>query len=99
MTAKNVKPGAVAAAHGLREGEKLNSSPSNTLPTECAQDPVLVLLYDRCCVLVARVAAGQLPFLDAVDMAWSASEFSGTVDRVGPDRVQAILARAFMVRR
>jgi hypothetical protein len=58
-------------------------------------DP-LDLLFERCCTLADRVATGELGFLDAVDMAWSAAEFAGTVDRVGPDSVQAVLAEAFM---
>ena len=58
-------------------------------------DP-LDLLYDRCCTLADRVAAGELGFLDAVDIAWGAAEFAGTVDRSGPDAVQAVLAAAFV---
>jgi hypothetical protein len=58
-------------------------------------DP-LDLLYERSCTLADRVADGDLGFLDAVDMAWSAAELAGTVDRVGPDQVQAVLAAAFM---
>jgi hypothetical protein len=58
-------------------------------------DP-LDLLYERTCVLADRVARGELAFLDAVDMAWTAAEFAGTVGRVGPDQVQHVLAAAFM---
>ena len=58
-------------------------------------DP-LDLLYDRCCTLADRVAAGELGFLDAIDIAWSAAEFAGTVDRAGPDAVQAALVAAFV---
>jgi hypothetical protein len=59
------------------------------------RDP-LDLLYERSCTLADRVAAGEIPFLDAVDMGWSAAEWAGTVDRVGPDLVQHVLACAFM---
>ena len=58
-------------------------------------DP-LDLLYDRCCTLADRVAAGDFGVLDAVDMSWSAAEFAGLVDRVGPDLVQHVLACAFV---
>ena len=58
-------------------------------------DP-LDLLYDRSCTLADRVAAGELGFIEAVDLAWEAAAFAGTVDRVGPDLVQHVLACAFM---
>jgi hypothetical protein len=38
----------------------------------------------------------KIEFLDAVDMAYSAAEFSGLVSRYGDDLVQATLALAFM---
>lgn len=60
------------------------------------RDPPLDLLYERSCQLADRVAAGEIGFQDAVDMAASAAEFSGTVARVGPDLVQHVLACAFM---
>jgi hypothetical protein len=95
MTQQNLKPGAVPTARGLPQ--KLNSSlPDNSPPNRAQGDPVLELLFDRCCVLADRVAAGQLPFLDGVDFAWSAAELAGTVDRLGPDAVQGVLAQAFM---
>jgi hypothetical protein len=59
----------------------------------------LDLLLARCCTLADRVARGELAFLDAVDMCWSASEFSGLVDRYGPDQIQLVLAAAFMAKR
>ena len=58
-----------------------------------AIDP-LDLLFERASTLADRVESGELPFLDAVDMAWSAAEFCGMVDRVGPDLVQHVLAAA-----
>jgi hypothetical protein len=59
-------------------------------------DIPLDILFERSCTLADRVAAGEIPFLDAVDMAASAADFSGLTDRVGPDQVQAVLAAAFM---
>jgi hypothetical protein len=56
----------------------------------------LDLLLARCRTMAARVDAGEIPFLDAIDFMWSASEFSGLVDRFGPDQIQQILACAFM---
>ena len=58
-------------------------------------DP-LDLLYERCCTLADRVDTGEIGFIDAVDMGWEAAAFAGTVDRVGPDLVQHVLACAFM---
>lgn len=55
----------------------------------------LEILVLRSLELGDQVAAGQLPFLDAVDMAYSAAEWSGLVDAVGDDIVQATLAAAF----
>ena len=57
-------------------------------------DP-LDLLYERCLTLADRVLSGQLPFIDAVDMAYSAAEWSGLIDRFGDDVVQLVLADAF----
>ena len=58
-------------------------------------DP-LDLLYVRACTMADRVQAGEIPFIEAVDFMWEAAEFAGTVDRVGPDLVQHVLACAFM---
>jgi hypothetical protein len=46
--------------------------------------------------LADRVAAEQLAFVDAVDMAYSAALWSGVVDSAGDDAVQKVLAAAFM---
>jgi len=58
-------------------------------------DP-LDLLYEWCLTLADRMLSGQLPFIDAVDMAYSAAEWSGLVDRVGDDLIQLVLADAFV---
>ena len=55
----------------------------------------LVLLAIRSRELADRVAAGQLAFLDAVDMAYSAAEWAGLVESVGANAVQAVMAAAF----
>ena len=64
----------------------------DTLPNN--PDP-LELLFDRSCVLAEKAASGELPFLEAVDMAYSAADFAGLVDRYGDDVVQLVLADAF----
>jgi hypothetical protein len=58
-------------------------------------DP-LDLLYERCLTLADRVLSGQLLFIDAVDMAYSAAEWSGLVDCFGEDLIQLVLADAFV---
>lgn len=58
-------------------------------------DP-LTILADRCATLAARVRRRELPFIDAIDMAYSAADFAGLVDCYGDDRIQALLADAFM---
>jgi hypothetical protein len=55
----------------------------------------LDLLSERAGVLAGRARDGSLPFLDAVDMAYSAAQWSGLVDRYGDDVVQLVLADAF----
>jgi hypothetical protein len=62
--------------------------------TQQGADP-LGLLLDRASALAARAKDGSLPFLDAVDMAYSAADYAGLVDRYGDDVVQIILADAF----
>lgn len=58
-------------------------------------DP-LEILFERSCVLADRVREGSLPFIEGVDMAYSAAEWSGLVDRFGDDVVQLVLADAFI---
>ena len=55
----------------------------------------LDLLFERANVLADRARDGSLPFIDAVDMAYSAADWSGLVDRCGDDVVQLVLADAF----
>jgi hypothetical protein len=55
----------------------------------------LELLALRSLDLADRVAAGEIAFLDAVDLAYEAAVWSGLTDSVGDDVVQATLAAAF----
>lgn len=66
------------------------------LPTRNQLAILIGIFEDRCLVLAARARAGQLPFLDAVDMAQSAAEWAGLVEIIGCDQVQAVLRSAFM---
>jgi hypothetical protein len=56
----------------------------------------LVLFGQRCQTLADRVSCKQLNFLDAIDLAYDAATWSGLVDAVGDDMVQATMANAFM---
>jgi hypothetical protein len=49
----------------------------------------------RCGELAARTLAGDIAFLDAIDLLYDAAIWSGLVDGVGDDVVQAIMANAF----
>ena len=55
----------------------------------------LDLLFERAASLAERTRNGSLPFIDAVDMAYGAADWSGLVDRYGDDVVQLVLADAF----
>jgi hypothetical protein len=55
----------------------------------------LEILALRSLELADRAAAGQLPFIDAVDMAYSAAQWAGLPESVGDAIVQATLAAAF----
>ena len=55
----------------------------------------LELLALRSLELADRVAAGEIAFLDAVDIACDAAVWSGLTSTVGDDIVQATLAAAF----
>lgn len=65
------------------------------ISTPAKIDP-LDIFYERCRILAGRVATGELGFIDCVDLCWSSAEIAGTVDRVGVDLVQHVLAIALM---
>ena len=56
----------------------------------------LELFGARCKQLVDRVCAGQIPFIEAIDMAYSAATWSGVVDSAGDDAVQWVMATVFI---
>ena len=53
------------------------------------------LLAIRAAELADRVSAGQLGFIDAVDMAYDAAVFAGLVETIGDYAIQKVLAAAF----
>jgi hypothetical protein len=55
----------------------------------------LQILALRSLELADRVAAGEVAFLDAVNIAYDAAVWSGLTSTVGDDIVQATLAAAF----
>jgi hypothetical protein len=55
----------------------------------------LELLALRSLELADRVAAGEIAFFDAIDVAYDAAVWSGLTITVGDDIVQATLAAAF----
>jgi hypothetical protein len=55
----------------------------------------LEILALRSIELADRVAAGEIKFLDAVDVAYEAALWSGLTETVGDDIVQATIAAAF----
>jgi len=70
---------------------------SNAAKINCGQTQPhpLDILFERSCVLADRIQCGDLQFIEGVDMAYSAAEWSGLVDRFGDDVVQLVLAGAF----
>jgi hypothetical protein len=68
-------------------------------PTRASQQQnarQLELFAGRCRQLAAKVDNGIIYFVDAVDTAYSAAEWSGMVELHGDDIVQKIMADSFM---
>jgi hypothetical protein len=55
----------------------------------------LELFAIRCSELADRVQRGEIGFIDAVDMAYSAAQWAGLTESAGDDAVQAVMAAAF----
>jgi hypothetical protein len=70
-------------------------SKTNTLSKIDRASRQLEILALRSLELADQVADGHLHFLDAVDLAYEAALWSGLVEAVGDDIVQATLAAAF----
>lgn len=82
----------VGSNHSASPREKQNSSAGDS----GAVLKQLEILYQRCVYLAHAVDVGGLRFLDAVDLAWDAADWAGVLASAGPDKVQDVLARAFM---
>jgi hypothetical protein len=67
----------------------------NERPTRSRVSYQLELLALRSLELADRVAAGEIGFLNAVDLAHEAAVWSGLTEAVGDDIVQRTLAAAF----
>jgi hypothetical protein len=59
------------------------------------RDP-LIIFSERCRTLASRVQNNQVPFIEAVDLAYSAADFAGLIESYGDDRIQELMASAFM---
>ncbi len=68
-------------------------------PAELFAKRQLEVLAIRAAQLAERAASGQIRFIDAVEIAYSAAECAGLVDAVGDDAVQLVLAAAFATAR
>jgi hypothetical protein len=53
------------------------------------------ILALRSLELADRAAAGQLPFIDAVDMPYSAARWAGSPETGGEDAIQLVLSASF----
>jgi hypothetical protein len=95
MTKANARTGYSGAA-GLELAEKELQQNTNPQRQFQASNSQLDLFAVRCSELADRVVAGRLGFINAVDMAYSAAEWSGLVEMVGDDAVQKVMAAAFM---
>jgi hypothetical protein len=59
----------------------------------------LVLFQYRCQEVAEKVNAGVMPFVDGVDLLYSAAVWSGLSESVGDDAVQKIMHDTFRGRR
>jgi len=76
-----------------------HAEPLDDRPDVPAEDPArrqLGLFAVRCDEIADRIAAGTLPFIEGVDLLYSAAIWSGLTDSVGDDQVQQVMADAFL---
>jgi hypothetical protein len=83
----------LVAAGARSRGTQDGASMSRALLERASRQ--LEILALRTLELADRVAAGEIAFLDAVDIAYEAAVWSGLTSTVGDDIVQATLAAAF----
>ena len=78
-------------------GDEARASAVGDVPAAGAMLPrSLAILLDRAGIFAERVRDGDLPFLEAVDLTYSAADYAGLVEIYGDDQIQEILAMAFM---
>ena len=63
---------------------------------DTAETRPLQIFGCRCQQMAARVAAGEVPFIWAIDCCYDAAVASGLSDSYGDDKIQKIMGRAFM---
>jgi hypothetical protein len=85
--------GQLCTADGAGRGTFRRAATTRTLLEHASRQ--LELLALRSLELADRVAAGEIAFLDAVDIAYDAAVWAGLTSNVGDDVVQATLAAAF----
>jgi hypothetical protein len=76
--------------------ENCNCSGGKAYSGSCFHEKRLLFFESRCKLLADRIRAGELGFMDGVDMAYSAAQWSGLADAVGDDNVQLVMSGAFM---
>jgi hypothetical protein len=83
--------------NGAIDFEGINAAPSAVVTAVLVKrtSRQLEILALRSLELADRVAAGEITFLDAVDLGYDAAVWSGLIETVGDDIVQATLAAAF----
>lgn len=84
-------------AHAVTEHS--NSGDEPIAPDVAAEDRAqrqLGLFAARCHQIAERVAAGELPIVEGVDLLYSAAIWSGLADNVGDDHIQQVMADAFL---
>ena len=70
--------------------------PHVTYPTNKSRaTKQLKILALRGLELADRAAAGRPPFIDAVDVAYSAAQWAGLPETVGDDAIQLVLSASF----
>ena len=84
--------GATRAGRSARIGGRRMTA---TAPAEPNIDVMLDVLFERASELAFRVEMGQLAFIEAIDLAYSAALWAGLIDLVGDDVVQLTLAAGF----
>jgi hypothetical protein len=84
------------ARENVSAGERHEIS---TAVRTAAQEQRRRFFYARARELAQRSEIGELTFIDAVDMAYTAAVWSGLADDIGDDEVQRLLAAAFREKR